>query len=104
MATVDLADLEDELRRGSVVECSLRDARWHLDGMQSGQTVYVDPRPAILETLLHELTHRRYPRMGERTVTRTARRLIGRMDEATKARLWKAYNRIKRKGRPVEAE
>jgi hypothetical protein len=99
-----LAELEEEMRRGSIVECSLRDVGWHLDGMQSGQTVYIDPRPAVLETLLHELTHRRYPSMGERAVTRTARKLVGSMDEQTKARWYRAYNRTKRKARPVEVE
>ena len=102
--SVDLDDLYDELQRGRVWECSLRDARWHLDGMQVGEHVYIDPRPAILETLLHELMHRRKPRMGERSVTREARKLVGKMDEQTKARWWAAYQRIKRKGRPVEAE
>jgi hypothetical protein len=100
-----LDDLYDELQRGRVFECSLRDGGkgFQIDGLQDGQDIYIDPRPAILETLLHELTHRRKPRWGERRVTHEARRLAVRMDEATKARWWRAYNKIKRKGRPVEA-
>jgi hypothetical protein len=97
-----LDDLADELRRGRVYECSLRDAKWHLDGLRDGENVYIDPRPAILETLLHELLHRRSPRLGERAVTRQARRMVGQMDEATKARWWRQYLRTRKKARPVE--
>jgi hypothetical protein len=99
-----LDDLEDEIRRGRVYECSLRDPKWHLDGLQDGETIYIDPRPAILETLLHELLHRRKPRMGERAVTQQARRLVFGMDEATKNKWWRAYQRVKRKGAPVDVE
>lgn len=99
-----LEELADELQRGAIIECSLRDARWHLDGLQLGASVYIDPRPAILETLIHELIHRRHPRMGERAVTKAARKLMGSMDEQTKARWWRQYNRIKRKGKPVEVD
>lgn len=97
----DLADLDDELRRGRVYECSLPDPEWQLDGLQDGENIYIDPRPAILEILIHELLHRRKPKLSERTVTRTARLLVAKMDEPTKARWWRAYGRIKRKGRPV---
>jgi hypothetical protein len=105
MTIADLAELDglwDELHRGRVYECSLRDPEWHLDGLQCGADVFIDPRSAVLEIVLHELTHRRHPRMGERTVHRAARRLIAQMDEATKAKWWRAYSRVKRKGRPVE--
>jgi hypothetical protein len=97
-----LDDLADELKRGRVYECSLRDPKWHLDGLQDGENIYIDPRPAILETLCHELIHRRKPRWGERRVTREARRLVFGMDEATKAKWWRAYSRVKRKSGPVE--
>ena len=99
--SVKLDDLYDELQRGRIRECSLRSTKWQIDGLQDGENIYIDPRPAILETLCHELIHRRHPRWGERRVTITARNLIVRMDDQTKARWWRAYGRIKRKGRPV---
>lgn len=102
--TIALDDLWDELKRGRVYECSLRDTQFHLDGLQDGENVYIDPRCSVLETVVHELLHRRKPRLGERTVTKEAKRLISRMDEPTKAKWWRAYNRIKRKGRPVELD
>jgi hypothetical protein len=99
-----LDDLEDEARRRRVYECSLRDPKWHLDGFQCGDAIYIDPRPAILESYLHELIHRRKPRWGERAVTRMARRLIAGMDEGAMVRWWKSYNRVKRRRRPLDVE
>jgi len=100
----DLNDLFDELQRGQVYECALRDPKWHLDGLQSDGAVYIDPRTSILETLIHELMHRRHPRMREMAVTREARRLLGGMDEATKRRWWTSYCRIKKRRRPMDVE
>lgn len=96
-----LEDLFDELKRGKVYETRLRDPRWQLDGLQDGESIYIDPRPAILETLLHELMHRRFPRWGERRVTVEARRLVLRMSEPDKARWWRAYRRIRKIGRTI---
>lgn len=102
--TPDLEDLYDELQRGKVYECSLRSKTWQHDGLLDGESIYVDPRPAILETLIHELIHRRKPRLGERAVTRMARLIVIRMDEATKRKWWLAYRRVKRKGPAVDVE
>jgi len=98
----DLDDLMDELNRGRVYECSLRDEKWQLDGLQMGEDVFIDPKTSILETLVHELIHRRHPRMREMAVTREARRLLGKMDEGTKRRWWAAYKRIRKIRRPVD--
>lgn len=108
----ELDDLWDELQRGKIYECSLRGTSFKAnlgrplcyDGLMEGESVYIDPRPAILETVLHELLHRRKPRLGERTVERTARAMALGMDEATKAKWWRAYQRIKRKGPAVDVE
>ena len=102
--TPDIEDLYDELQRGRVYECSLRDPSWRLDGLQDGENIYIDPRPAIIETLVHELLHRRKPRWRERRVTVEARRLLSKMGEADLACWWRRYQRVKRKGRPVEVE
>jgi hypothetical protein len=99
-----LEELRDELRRGRVWECSLHSRKWQIDGLQDGADIYIDPRPAILETLLHELLHRRNPRLGERAVTRIARNLVVRMDAPTKASWWRAYQRTKRRSRPVDVD
>lgn len=97
-----LDELRAELDRGRIFECSLRDRRFVIDGLQDGENIYIDPRPAILETLIHELLHRRYPRLGERRVLAESRRLLLRMTEQQKAQWWRAYLRVRKKGRPVE--
>lgn len=104
MSAPDLDDLWDELQRGKVYECTLRDPAWRLDGLQHGEAIYIDPRPAILETLVHELLHRRKPRWSERRVTTEARSLLSKMDDAQIARWWAKYRAVKRKGRPVDVE
>lgn len=97
-----LSELFDELKRGQIYECSLRSKTWQMDGLQEGQNIYIDPRPAILETLLHELLHRRKPRWGERRVATEARKLSVAMDETTKRHWWLGYRRIKKLRKPVE--
>lgn len=99
---ISIEDVWNELQRGRVYQCSLRDPQWHLDGYRRGESVYVDPRPAIVLTLLHELLHRLRPTWGERRVDTESKRLISRMSGADMARWWAAYNRIKRKTKPVE--
>lgn len=101
--TPSLDGLYEELQRGRIYECSLRnEGRAQFYGLSEGQDIFIDPRPAVLEFLVHELLHRRHPSLSERAVTLRARRLVVRMDEPTKAKWWRAYNRIKRKARPVE--
>ncbi len=98
-----LDDLWDEMTsRGRIYECSLRSTKWQVNGLQMGDCVYIDPRPAILEILVHELLHRRKPRWGERRVTREAKALVLQMDEETKKRWWRAYQKIKKKSVPLE--
>ena len=99
-----LDDLWDELARGRIYECSLRSDSWQHDGILDGEIIYIDPRPAILETVLHELMHRRHPRMGERAVFQLARLFVVRMDESAKQKWWAAYRRVKRRSRPKDIE
>ena len=104
VAPLTLEDMLEELERGQIFECSLRDPKFRLDGLQDGERVYIDPRPAIIETLIHELIHRRKRQWGERRVTREARRLLYTMADQDLARWWARYNRTKKKSRPVEIE
>lgn len=104
MSAPDLDDLYDELQRGKVWECSLRDPKFRLDGLQHGEAIYIDPRPAIIETLVHELLHRRKPRWSERRVTHESRMLLSRMSDIDLATWWRRYQRAKRKSKPVDVE
>ena len=104
MSVPDLDDLYDELQRGRIFECSLRDPSFRLDGLQHGEDIYIDPRPAILETLMHELLHRRKPRWSERRVLRDSRRILSKMSDEDVAVWWRRYQKAKRKGKPIDVE
>lgn len=97
-------NLWDELQRGYVYECNLRNNTHHLDWLANGINIYINPRPAIVETLIHELLHRMKPRWGEKRTTREARRLLTTMDEDGLRKWWQAYRRIRRIRRPLEVD
>lgn len=99
-----LDSLWDELHRGRVYECSLRSPTWQVAGLQHGENVYIDPRPLIIETVLHELLHRLKPRWGERRVRREAERLLAHLEEPDKQRWWAAYRKIRKVSKPVDVE
>lgn len=100
MTGPSLDDLIDELARGRVYECNLRDPAWVLDGLTDGDTIYIDPRPAIVDTVLHECLHRLKPRWGERAVRRHTAKLM-QMDERSLRRVWRAYQRVVKRRRAI---
>jgi len=78
--TATLAELAAELdATPHVGEADLIHPYEIVDGFMDGTRVYVNPKPAVVETLLHELIHRRYPRWSERRVDREAKGLVLRM-------------------------
>lgn len=102
--TID--DLWEELQQGRIYECALRDDTWHVDGLTDlgNGAVYIDPRPAILDTLIHELLHRHRPWWSETAVRRHTASLMKRFGEDELRRWWRAYRRLKRAHRPVTLE
>src|SRR5690349_15149429 len=102
MRTLDA--LWDELQKGRIFECSVRSDEAQVYGLHDDGNIFIDPRPSILDTLVHELLHRRYPELSERAVRRRTARLVRRMDESTKNRWYAAYNRLKRKRRPKDID
>lgn len=95
-----LAELSEELAKGRVVEARLRDQTLsaHLDGLcdfGSG-TIYIDPRTAIVSTLIHELIHRRWPSWGEARVWKEEQRLIANMTPDEIQRWYRKYQKAKR--------
>lgn len=102
----DLDDLWDELNTRQVFACSLRDPKWHLEGLANFENgaVYIDERTAILGAVLHELVHHAHPKMSESAVIRESRRLLGKMDEQTKAIWWRGYVSARQKIGPVDVK
>jgi hypothetical protein len=71
----------------------------------SSGNVYVDPVPNLVDTLIHELLHRRYPRWGEKRVSDTAHRLTMAMSDDERRAWYRAYQRAaKRLSKPVHVE
>lgn len=98
-----------ELQKGAITEADLRDPTCHLDGLcdYGSQRVYVNPKPSVVETLLHELIHRRHKRWGEKRVDYEAKRLLSMMSHAEVARWYRRYQIVARKRkrpRIIEAE
>ena len=92
-----LVHVEDEFRRGRIHERHLVADGWHLDGLQEGADVFVDPAPNVVESLIHEILHRRFPRWGEKRVSNTAHRLLKNMDSRTVRSWYRRYQRVAKK-------
>jgi len=87
------AELREELSKGRIVETHLREDGYVLDGLcdHGNQTVYIDPAPSVVETLIHELCHRRWPSWSERKVRVESQRLLGDMTPAEVRRWYRRY-------------
>lgn len=104
MSRATLQDVRDEFARGAITEADLRHETIFLDGYcdYGSKRVYVDPRPAVVETLIHELIHRRWPRWGEKRVHDEARRLLRLMTDAERAQWYRQYQEIKRTRKSIK--
>jgi hypothetical protein len=98
-----LNELEREFKRGFIVEAHILSWGEHVEGICYYPTgmIVVDPAPNVVDTLLHELLHRRYPRWGEKRVRQTANRLVRQMDPATVRRWYRRYQKAARKAKPI---
>lgn len=95
-----LAELWTELGRGRVIEASITATDMHVDGLcVFPDHVYVNPAPGIVLTLLHELTHRRWPQWSERRVDRESKAALASMSDADVRRWYRAYQKAKRVSR-----
>lgn len=93
-----LALLREEMKNGRIVEARLRAPFEHLDGLCDfgSKIIYIDPRAAIVSTLLHELIHRRWPEWSEERVYREEHRLITNMAASEIDRWYRDYQKEKR--------
>jgi hypothetical protein len=93
-------ELEEELlrefKRGGIVEAPIFCRGSHVHGLCEGQQIVINPAPSVVDTLLHELLHRRYPRWGEKRVWDTATKLVYHMDSKEVRRWYRRYKRSKR--------
>jgi hypothetical protein len=102
-----MADLWEEMRKGRIVEATVQAFAEHVDGLavSPADVIYINPKPAIVATLIHELLHRRWPSWSERRVDREAKRLVSNMTHSEVQKWHRAYQKAKRiRKRPVNAE
>lgn len=102
-----MSRVREELKRGRVFEARLvSDENECLDGMvDSDGAVYVDPGPQVLETVIHELLHRSFPRWGEKRVCHTAHRLVMAMSDEERRHWYRAWQRTAKKlKKPIHVE
>lgn len=102
-----LAEIEETLQTITVYESQLVSDAQHLHGLCDYGThaVHIDPRPSVVEYLLHEALHARYPSWSERRVDREAVRLLSSMSTRTLNAWYRRYQRIKRtRARPVQVD
>lgn len=101
-----LEHLFEDLQQAKVYECALQDDTWIVEGLTDfgNGSIYIDPRPAILDTVIHELIHRHRPWWSEIAVRRHTAHLINQLGEKDMQRWWKMYQKVKKAHRPVKLE
>ena len=103
---VTIADLEAELAKGRIYEATLiTDDGAHLMGLCDEATgaITIDPKVAIVATLLHELIHRSHANWSETKVLRAERHALSQLSQQDIQTWYRRYKRAVRKRRPVDA-
>ena len=103
---VKIAALEAELSNGRIYEATLvTDDGAHLLGMcdHANGAITIDPKVAIVSTLLHELIHRKYPDWSEARVRKAEISALKQLSQHDIQTWYRRYKRAVRKRRPVDA-
>ena len=102
-----MAELRTEFAHGNVFQAEIHSEGELVEGLYepASGAVYVDPVPNVVDTLIHELLHRRYPRWGEKRVSETAHKLVTSMSDEERRAWYRAYKKVARKmTRPVRVD
>lgn len=108
-ATFDrlMGELREEFSKGRIFRAAISSDGDVIEGLYepSSGSVYVDPVPNVVDTLLHELLHRRFPRWGEKRVSETAHRLNTAMSDEERRHWYRAWQRTAKKlKKPIHVE
>lgn len=101
-----IEELTEELTKGRIYEATLiTDDGAHLMGLCNHENgaITIDPKVAIVSTLLHELIHRKHPEWSERRVQRAEIRALKNLSQKDIQMWYQRYRRAVRKRRPVDA-
>ena len=100
--TALLAEVLLAFRTTPIIEAYIQDDEAHIAGCTDGVSVYVNPVPEACEVVMHELLHVLRPTWSERTVGRWAQRLFAMLGDDEARAFYRAYQRRKKAGRPVQ--
>ena len=99
-----VSEITDELRKGLIFEAQIVGSKEHVEGLcrwDSGE-ITVNPSVSVVDTLIHELLHRRFPKWSEERVRCETWRVIRVMSAKDVAEWYRKYKRLaKRKTKPV---
>lgn len=101
-----LEEITAEFGNGKIYEATLiTDDGAHLMGLCNHENgaITIDPKVAIVSTLLHELIHRKHPHWSERRVLRAEIRALKQLSQKDIQIWYQRYRRAVRKRRPVDA-
>jgi hypothetical protein len=100
-----LNEVAAELAKGRIYEATLIDPTHHLEGLCNHETqvVVIDPKVSVIDSLIHELVHRRWPAWSEARVRRETRALMGQLSTADVEVWYRRYRRAVKKRRPVSS-
>lgn len=99
-----IAEITEEMGKGQIFEAPIVGSKDHVEGLcnwESGD-ITVNPAPSVVDTLIHELLHRRFPKWSEERVRVETWRIIRTLSAADVQALHNKYKRIaKRRRKPV---
>lgn len=102
--SVLLEAITAELAKGQIFEAPIVGSKEHVEGLcnwESGE-VTVNPAPSVVDTLIHELLHRCFPRWSEERVRLETWRVMKQLTPADVQVWYRKYKRhAKRKRGPV---
>lgn len=96
----------EELGNGKIYEATLvTDDGAHLMGLcdHGNGHITIDPKVAIVSTLIHELIHRKFPEWSENRVRRAELKALRQLSQKDIQTWYRRYKRAVRKRRPVDA-
>jgi len=92
----------DEMKKGRITEMHLEGDSGVFDGVcENDGRIFVDPVPGTVDTAIHEVLHRRFPKWGERRVSDTASNLVYGMTAQERRIMFALYRRVAKKRRGV---
>jgi len=99
-----LVEITDELKNGRIFEAPIIGSKYHVEGLCNWETkeITVNPSASVVDTLVHELLHRRFPTWSEERVRIETGRVMFTLSHADVQDWYRQYKRLaKRKSKPV---